>query len=58
MQRDVQVVTMEQNLPMAKGVGLEVTASLQEAFDAAMKKHGPDAKVAFVPYGRYTVFPI
>lgn len=57
MQRDVQVVTMQENLEMAKGVGLNVSASLQEAFDAAMEKHGPDAKVAFVPYGRYTVFP-
>ncbi|MBV1750828.1 MAG: hypothetical protein KUA39_04315, partial [Desulfarculus sp.] len=57
MQRDVQVVTMQENLEMAKGVGLNVTSDLQAAFDKAMEKHGPDAKVAFVPYGRYTVFP-
>ena len=57
MQRDVQVVTLEQNLAMAKQVGLNVTSDLKAAFATAMKKHGPDAKVAFVPYGRYTVFP-
>ncbi len=57
MQRDVQVVTLEQNLAMAKQVGLNVTSDLGAAFATAMKKHGPDAKVAFVPYGRYTVFP-
>ncbi len=31
------------------------TGSLPDAFKEAMKRHGPDAKVAVVPYGRYTV---
>lgn len=57
MQRDVKVVTQTQNLEMARGVGLEVSDNLPQVFKQAMEKHGPDAKVAFVPYGRYTVFP-
>ena len=57
MSRDVQVVTLEQNLAMAGEVGLAAGSDLQAAFDAALAVHGPAATVAFVPYGRYTVFP-
>ena len=38
---------------MAADIGLEATTSLDEAFAAAMKRHGPDAKVAVLPFARY-----
>ncbi len=53
--RHVKVVTLEQNLSDAKAVGLDVASSLLEAVNEAFAKHGPDARIAIVPYGRYTV---
>ena len=47
------MVTLAENLEMAADIGMEATTSLQEAFDAAMKLHGPDAKVIVLPYARY-----
>jgi hypothetical protein len=38
---------------MAADIGLEATTSLDEAFAAAMERHGADAKVAVLPYARY-----
>lgn len=40
---------------MSRDVGLDATDSLPEAFPRAMKRHGDNGRVAFVPYGRYTV---
>jgi lactate racemase len=54
--KDVVVVTNQENLEMSRSAGLNTTSSLQDAFDEAIKRHGPDARVVFVPYGRYTVF--
>lgn len=56
--KQVTIVTNQENLEMSRGAGLDATASLQEAFEAALKRHGPDARVAFVPYGRYTVLDV
>jgi lactate racemase len=58
LNRDVHIVTRSENVEMAKGAGLNVGASWEEAVKAAMTKHGVDARVAFVPYGRYTVFSL
>ena len=56
--KDIIVVTQDYNLEAARGVGLGASAYLDEAFMAAMDKHGPNARVAFVPYGRYSVFDV
>lgn len=51
--KHLTVVTLEENLEMAADIGLEATTSLDEAFAAAMERHGPDAKVAVLPFARY-----
>jgi lactate racemase len=56
--KHVAIVTNRENLEMSRGVGMDTTGSLQEAFDAALKRHGPNARVAFVPHGRYTVLDV
>jgi nickel-dependent lactate racemase len=56
--KNLTIVTNKENLEMSRGAGLDTTESLQEAFDAALKRHGPNARVAFVPYGRYTVLDV
>jgi lactate racemase len=52
------IVTNKENLDMSRSVGIDTSASLQDAFDEAMKRHGPNARVAFVPFGRYTVLDV
>ncbi len=47
------VVTLEENLGMARDIGFAATTSAQEAFDAALARHGPDARVVVLPYARY-----
>jgi len=54
----VSVVTNKENLETCRSIGVNATDSLQEAFDQALKRHGPSARVAFVPYGRYTVLDV
>ncbi len=56
--KHVVIVTNEDNLEMSRSSGLHTMSSLQEAFDEAMRRHGTDARVAFVPYGRYSVFDV
>lgn len=56
--KNVVLVTNKENLEACRAIGVEATDSLQEAFDQAIKKHGASAKVAFVPYGRYTVLDV
>ena len=51
--KHLTVVTLEENLEMAADIGLDATTSLDEAFAAAMERHGPDAKVIVLPYARY-----
>jgi len=47
------MVTLEDNLEMAADIGIEATTSLDEAFAAALERHGPDAKVIVLPFARY-----
>lgn len=51
--KGLSIVTLEENLDMAKDIGMEASTSVQDAFDAALKKHGPDAKVIVLPFARY-----
>jgi nickel-dependent lactate racemase len=51
--KHLSVVTLEENLEMAADIGLEAGTSLDEAFAAALERHGPDAKVIVLPYARY-----
>ncbi len=52
---DVRLVTREENLEFARSVGFKAYATIEEAYADALKDQGEDARVAFVPYGRYTV---
>jgi len=56
--KSVTVVTNEENLGIHRLVGINAKASLQAAFQEALDRHGRDARVAFVPYGRYTVLDV
>lgn len=56
--KNIVVVTDAANLEAAKGAGFGANTTLDEAFREAMKKHGPNARVAFVPYGRYSVLDV
>jgi nickel-dependent lactate racemase len=51
--KHLTMVTLEENLEMAAEIGFDATTSLDEAFAAAMDRHGPDAKVIVLPYARY-----
>jgi hypothetical protein len=51
-------VTQKENLEMSRQGGLDATDSLQEAFQAALKRHGAKARMDFVPYGRYTILDV
>jgi hypothetical protein len=51
--KHLKLVTMEENLELAADIGLDATTSLEEAFSAAMERHGADAKVIVLPYARY-----
>lgn len=53
--KEVVFVTKEENVGMGRDVGLTVTTSIQEAFDKALEKHGKNARVAFIPYGKWTI---
>jgi hypothetical protein len=58
LDREIKVVTLSENLEFARDVGLNVGDSLDEALSEALAKHGEDASIAFVPFGRYTVFDV
>ncbi|HXF98577.1 MAG TPA: lactate racemase domain-containing protein [Gaiellaceae bacterium] len=47
------LVTLEENLEMAADIGIDATTSLEQAFAAALERHGPEAKVIVLPYARY-----
>ena len=51
--KHLTMVTLEDNLAMAADIGIDATTSLDEAFAAAMQRHGPDAKVIVLPFARY-----
>ena len=51
--KHLTLVTLQDNLELAADIGIDATTSLDEAFAAAMERHGPDAKVIVLPYARY-----
>jgi nickel-dependent lactate racemase len=51
--KHLTLVTLEENLEMAADIGLDATTSLDDAFGAAMERHGRDAKVIVLPFARY-----
>jgi nickel-dependent lactate racemase len=51
--KHLTLVTLEENLEMAADIGIDATTSLDDAFAAAMERHGPDATVVVLPYARY-----
>jgi nickel-dependent lactate racemase len=51
--KQLALVTLEENLEMAADIGLDAMTSLDEAFAAALERHGDDAKVIVLPYARY-----
>ncbi|MBA6434625.1 MULTISPECIES: lactate racemase domain-containing protein [Streptomyces] len=53
VRKHLTLVTLEENLAMAEDIGIDATTSLDAAFAAAMERHGPDAKVAILPFARY-----
>jgi nickel-dependent lactate racemase len=55
---EVQIVTRSENLEMAGDIGLCVGSSLETAVNDALQKHGENARIAFVPYGRYTILDV
>ena len=52
---DVRVVTLAQNHQLARDIGFCVYDNIEAAYRDAMTRHGADARVAFVPYGRYSI---
>jgi nickel-dependent lactate racemase len=55
---DVRIVTLARNHELARGIGFNVYGNIANAYRDAMSKHGGDARVAFVPYGRYTILQV
>jgi lactate racemase len=53
VRKHLTLVTLEENLAMAADIGIDATTSLDDAFAAAMRRHGPDAKVVILPFARY-----
>jgi lactate racemase len=51
--KHLTMVTLEENLEMAADIGMEATTSLDEAYAAALGRHGADAKVIVLPFARY-----
>jgi nickel-dependent lactate racemase len=51
--KHLSLVTLEENLEMAADIGIDATTSLEGAVNAAMERHGPEAKVIVLPYARY-----
>jgi lactate racemase len=51
--KHLTLVTQEENLEMAADIGIDATTSLDEAFQAAVGRHGSGAKVIVLPYARY-----
>jgi nickel-dependent lactate racemase len=51
--KHLSLVTFEENLELAADIGMDATTSLDEAFAAALERHGADAKVIVLPYARY-----
>jgi nickel-dependent lactate racemase len=52
LRKHLTIVTLKENVEFGREIGLDVTDSVQDAFEAALKRHGPDARVAILPYAR------
>lgn len=57
VRKSCEYITYDENLDFARNVGLAASgpADIQKTFDRLLEKYGPNATVAYVPYGRYTV---
>jgi nickel-dependent lactate racemase len=51
--KHLTMVTLEENLELAADIGMDATTSLDEAYAAALARHGADAKVIVLPFARY-----
>ena len=51
--KPLKLVTLAENLADAEEIGIDATTSLDEAFAAAMERHGPDARTIILPFARY-----
>ncbi len=51
--KHLTLVTLEENLEMAADIGIDATTSLDQAFAAALERHGSEGKVIVLPYARY-----
>lgn len=58
MRYDLRIVTLPQNHAFAREIGFNVYGTVDEAYREALARHGAGARVAFVPYGRYTVLDV
>jgi lactate racemase len=52
---NLHIVTLPKNHALARDIGFDVYESVDTAYRDALRRHGADARLAFVPYGRYTV---
>ena len=57
VRKSCEYITYDENLDFARNVGLAASgpADIQKTFARLLEKYGPNATVAYVPYGRYTV---
>jgi len=55
---DYYIVTRSENLPMARDIGFTVYDNIEQAYKDALAKQGPNARIAFVPYGRYSILQV
>ena len=53
MKKNVIVVTEEKNHEALKNLGIFATTSLEEAYEKASGKYGPNAKVIAAPYSKW-----
>jgi nickel-dependent lactate racemase len=58
LKADVRVVTLPSNNDFAGDIGFNVYNCVEKAYKDALAKQGAAARVAFVPYGRYTVLDV
>jgi L-ascorbate metabolism protein UlaG (beta-lactamase superfamily) len=58
VRNDLRIVTLPENHSLAREIGFNVYSGVDAAYQDALAKHGPNARVAFVPYGRYSVLDV
>ncbi len=52
---DVRIVTLPKNHELARDIGFNVYDKIEDAYRDALAQQGNGARVAFVPFGRYTL---